>query len=611
MPDFNKYTNYTDNTSFSGVVYGAYAPVLEVEQNEMQEIFNTKLRGLTDIIGDCIIPSTGGSFSYANSSVSIRKCIAISHGFIGFVDNTNVSVSSVGDRVYVKLEEKTVTKSTALKEYGNVNGSSITNPIQDNRVGSETSRRKMIEVSVLNSSSALQDTTNVHYVLVGELTSSEVFTFKHVLTSNLVESINTLLNLPSAVESAENTAESAYNLAQGLSGQISGIIAQSGTSDTEVVAARTNGVVGVTSNTLKDRLDNDFYSLQESIPVIDSTFSRSDASAPAKETGDRLSSLETGIEGKQDTLLFDEAPLENSQHPVKSGGVFNVTKDTVTSVPNVTGMTDPNKKYLNETDGYLYEYDTTTATWKKKILPIQTEVEEIKEDLSSKTGLSEEAKQALLACFAKVAWTDEHGQDYYDALEDALYPPVDLVSISAVYTQSGAVYTTDSLDSLKPDLVVTAHYSDSTSDFVTGYTLSGTLVEGTSTVTVSYGGKTTTFDVTVTGLQDRDIPGTDMSWVRGYVAENGTIATAGLANGTWTSDYFSIPDGYVTFNITLSGASARRMAFFDSEQQIISRVLSDSGNIPSGAVYGRATIIKSELGNTSYDGTGTTITLKV
>lgn len=35
-------------------------------------------------------------------------------------------------------------------------------------------------------------------------------------------------------------------------------------------------------------------------------------------------------------------------------------------------------------------------------------------------GLSDEAKNALLACFAHVAWIDEHGQDYYDALEEAL-----------------------------------------------------------------------------------------------------------------------------------------------------------------------------------------------
>jgi len=78
----------------------------------------------------------------------------------------------------------------------------------------------------------------------------------------------------------------------------------------------------------------------------------------------------------------------------------------------------------------------------------------------------------------------------------------ELESISAVYTQSGTVYDTDSLDSLKADLVVTATYSDSSTATIASadYTLSGTLTEGTSTITVAYSGKTTTFTVTVTHI---------------------------------------------------------------------------------------------------------------
>lgn len=77
-----------------------------------------------------------------------------------------------------------------------------------------------------------------------------------------------------------------------------------------------------------------------------------------------------------------------------------------------------------------------------------------------------------------------------------------LSSISAVYTQSGTVYDTDTLDSLKADLVVTAHYSDSSTQTVPAadYTLSGTLTVGTSTITVAYGGKTATFEVTVSEI---------------------------------------------------------------------------------------------------------------
>lgn len=119
-------------------------------------------------------------------------------------------------------------------------------------------------------------------------------------------------------------------------------------------------------------------------------------------------------------------------------------------------------------------------------------------DYAIGNGLTTDVKQALLACFNKVAWVDEHGQDYYDALYVALYPLANLVSISCVYTQSGTVYTTDSLDSLKSDLVVIAHYDDNSTTTITTYTLSGTLTVGTSAITVSYGGKTTTFNVTVT-----------------------------------------------------------------------------------------------------------------
>ena len=117
----------------------------------------------------------------------------------------------------------------------------------------------------------------------------------------------------------------------------------------------------------------------------------------------------------------------------------------------------------------------------------------------SSTGeLTPEVKLALLECFQKVAWIDEYGQTYYESLRHALMGDITLDHITAVYTQSGTVYDTDSLDSLKPDLVVTAYYDDSSYQVVTGYVLSGSLEAPSSTITVSYGGKTTTFSVNVT-----------------------------------------------------------------------------------------------------------------
>ncbi len=76
--------------------------------------------------------------------------------------------------------------------------------------------------------------------------------------------------------------------------------------------------------------------------------------------------------------------------------------------------------------------------------------------------------------------------------------PREIENITAVYTQgTQKVYTTDSLDKLKSNLVVTAFYNDDTEEVVADYVLSGELTEGTSTITVTYQSKTATFDVTV------------------------------------------------------------------------------------------------------------------
>lgn len=132
--------------------------------------------------------------------------------------------------------------------------------------------------------------------------------------------------------------------------------------------------------------------------------------------------------------------------------------------------------------------------------------------ISEGSGLSDDIKTSLLACFQHVAWTDSHGQDYYNALEFALYPPDNITSISALFNQGQTVvYDTDSLDVLRPMLTVTAYYVDETSETITDYTLSGVLTVGTSTITVAYGGKTTTISVIVSGYASNIIHSYDFT----------------------------------------------------------------------------------------------------
>ena len=87
---------------------------------------------------------------------------------------------------------------------------------------------------------------------------------------------------------------------------------------------------------------------------------------------------------------------------------------------------------------------------------------------------------------------------YVNASQEPVAPAITLKSISATFNQgSTAVYTSTSLNELKSMLTVTATYSDNSTRTITDYELSGVLTVGTSTITVTRGGLTATFDVIV------------------------------------------------------------------------------------------------------------------
>lgn len=177
MPDFSIYTNYTEKTSFSEVVMGNESPVLEVEINELQEIVNTKVKRLAQVFGACVTPFSNGSitFNESDKKVTLTNCIALSGEFSAFIPSASVVVSDTKKIAYVKLEKVSVTGNSTLKEYGNTDGSNLANPIIDNRVGKETTRRNVIKFTVIAGVNIPSDTDTIKYVRVGEFNSK---TFK-------------------------------------------------------------------------------------------------------------------------------------------------------------------------------------------------------------------------------------------------------------------------------------------------------------------------------------------------------------------------------------------------------------------------------------------------
>lgn len=219
---------------------------------------------------------------------------------------------------------------------------------------------------------------------------------------------------------------------------------------------------------------------------------------------DKLQEFATKLHAKQKTIFATResiAPLVGSPLVASTAADMTNTTKVYVYVGSETGYTSGNWYYYDGSDwtsGGVYNSTALETDDTLSVAGMAADSKAVGDALAEMNdGLTDDIKQALLQIASKVAYIDEDGQDYYDALEAALYPDATLEYISAVYTQSGTVYDTDSLDSLKSDLVVTAHYSDYSTATITSYTLSGTLEEGTSTITVSYGGKTTTFNLTV------------------------------------------------------------------------------------------------------------------
>ena len=135
---------------------------------------------------------------------------------------------------------------------------------------------------------------------------------------------------------------------------------------------------------------------------------------------------------------------------------------------------------------------------------------------------------------------------------------VTLQSISVTYA-GGEVTVGTALTDLT-DITVTAHYSDGSTANVTDYTLSGEIAEGSNTITVSYGGKTTTF--TVTGVLEEsyvELSNSADLWEIGGVQPQGTAQTntarlRTVATLPYEVKKISVDDGYSYILVVYSEA---------------------------------------------------------
>lgn len=281
--------------------------------------------------------------------------------------------------------------------------------------------------------------------------------------------------------------------------------------------------------------------LTPTTPVVDDTLTVSGAAADAKATGDRIAEIE------------------------QTGGLTSAVKSALLQIAQKVAYIDEHgQTYYDDLYDALYpEIVVTNITLNQSSLlfgSLNTTQQLIATTTpsggavtwtSSNSSVATVSQTGLVTSAAYGNATITATSGGISATCSVAVEQATVTNISASYTQSGTVYDTDTLDSLKNDLVVTATWSSGTTSTVASndYTLSGTLETGTSTITVSYSGKTTTFDVTVTHYEISIVTDGLVTYFDLRTAEYNNNASGGK------TVIYSSDDNYSTFAWQTNGVS--------------------------------------------------------
>jgi hypothetical protein len=165
MPDFSHSSKFNKEANFSSIRFGADAPLLETELNELQDIQNEIITSISKEVLPNGISNTS-KVMFSNGTLTVNDCKFIVDGIIINVEEPLKIAVSNNDIIYLEVVEEVKTFQDTIKKLGNSQSSeNVPNEIRDARLGFESSRRVQVTFNLVKHKS----NPKAKYLEVGKL----------------------------------------------------------------------------------------------------------------------------------------------------------------------------------------------------------------------------------------------------------------------------------------------------------------------------------------------------------------------------------------------------------------------------------------------------------
>lgn len=391
---FDKESNYSEDTSFSQVVFGSGSPVLEVELNEIQEIISAKFKRFIRTYGKGVFGLSNTSITYEGGILTISDAVIFDdEGRSAYIEETEIALSE-GEEAYILVREVVANSTSTLHENGDEQADSIPNNIKDLRMPTETTRRKVVQYTLAKGSSSFSGYTPLK---VGTVVNG---VFKEEKSMKVADKA-TLDLLVVKSDDIYETLEGCVESVLGVKGDVANIKTDIANVKTDIAGVKTDiSNVKIDIANVKTNIDSVSTDVNVTKGRVDTVI----------ENTNGLKTKVDIITTKLDTLAQNVESIKTKADSIKTS-VDNLSTDintTKTKVDTVITNTSEIKNTLNTVYNNVNSMNTKVDSLGTKVDIVKSTLDEtemdIRTDITNVQMVVDTISQSVQSLFKKVAY---------------------------------------------------------------------------------------------------------------------------------------------------------------------------------------------------------------